>query len=61
MFRMFETSGLFFMLFIKCGLLLLLQFLKIFHLLRFQKFVNTAEMFSDATMTEFINLADKTI
>ena len=43
------------------GLLLLLQFLKIFHLFRFQKFVNSAEMFADATMTELINFADKTI
>ena len=41
--------------------MLLLQFLKIFHLLRFQEFVNAAEMFADATMTELINLADKTI
>lgn len=41
--------------------MLLLQFLKIFHLLRFQEFVNAAEMFTDATMTELINLADKTI
>ena len=41
--------------------MLLLQFLKIFHLLRFQEFLNAAEMFTDATMTELINLADKTI
>ena len=41
--------------------MLLLQFLKIFHLLRFQEFVNAAAMFADATMTELINLADKTI
>ena len=46
---------------IELGLLFLLQFLKIFHLLRFQEFVNAAEMFADATMTELINLADKTI
>ena len=41
--------------------MLLLKFLKIFHLLRFQEFVNSAEMFANATMTELINLADKTI